>query len=69
VRAGYGLRHLLDEGLLAEVVTVLDATVAPVRTAEGEAVVDTTVVGPVQPGDRARPRRFGHRAPRGADGA
>jgi hypothetical protein len=40
-----------DEGLLAEVVTVPDATVASVRTAGGEAVVDTTVVGPVHPGD------------------
>jgi len=40
-----------DEGLLAEVVTVPDATAASVRTAGGEAVVDTTIVGPVHPGD------------------
>lgn len=40
-----------DEGLLAEVVTVPDATAASVRTADGEAVVDTTIVGPVHPGD------------------
>jgi len=40
-----------DEGRLGEVVTVEDATVAAVRTADGEAVVDTTIVGPVHPGD------------------
>jgi hypothetical protein len=40
-----------DEGRLAEVIMVADATVASVRTAEGPAVVDTTVVGPVHPGD------------------
>ena len=40
-----------DEGLLAEVVAVPDATAASVRTADGEAVIDTTIVGPVHPGD------------------
>jgi hypothetical protein len=40
-----------DEGLLAEVLTVPDATAASVRTADGETVVDTTIVGPVHPGD------------------
>jgi len=40
-----------DEGRLGEVVTVEDATAAAVRTADGEAVVDTTIVGPVHPGD------------------
>jgi hypothetical protein len=40
-----------DEGRLAEVVTVADGHEACVRTARGREVVDTTIVGPLDPGD------------------
>jgi hypothetical protein len=40
-----------DEGRLAEVVGEVDAATAAVRTACGVETVDTTLVGPVRPGD------------------
>ncbi len=40
-----------DEGRLAEVVAVAEAGEASVRTASGSEVIDTTIVGSVQPGD------------------
>ena len=40
-----------DEGRLGEVVAVPEPDVATVRTAEGSEVIDTTIVGPVHPGD------------------
>jgi hypothetical protein len=40
-----------DEGRLGEVVAVPEPDVATVRTADGSGVIDTTIVGPVHPGD------------------
>ena len=40
-----------DEGRLGEVVAVPEPDVATVRTADGSEVIDTTIVGPVHPGD------------------
>jgi hypothetical protein len=40
-----------DEGLLAEVMSATGDSTASVRTAGGQTVIDTTLVGPVGPGD------------------